>query len=254
MPLFTAKEKSARLEESDNREAHHARQSEPTHPLAETAAAATSAAARFYDADGYTRAQVRSFGLFGCLAVIFSLTGCADFTMTNPPRTATEQLLLSTAADRALKNASLEMFRGKRVFIDGTYFDSYDAKYVIGALRDTFSQAGALLAPAITNSDIIVEARSGAFSTDFSSSLIGIPNLGLPIPLVGVISMPELALYKSSDQRSLAKFALLAYESKSREHYYSSGPLVGNAYANIHKVLFFLWVTTDIPEKKSKKD
>jgi hypothetical protein len=185
---------------------------------------------------------------------MFSLTGCADFTMTNPPRTVTEQLLLSTAADRALRDASLEMFRGKKVFIDGTYFDSYDPKYVLGAIRDTFSQAGALLAADAGSSDIVVEARAGGYSTDFSSSLIGIPNLGFPIPLVGVISMPELALYKSSDQKSIAKIALLAYETKSREHYYSSGPLVGKAYNINHKILGFLWVTTDIPEKKKKKD
>jgi hypothetical protein len=33
----------------------------------------------------------------------------------------------------------------KRVFVDGTYFDSYDSKYVIGAIRDAFTRAGALL-------------------------------------------------------------------------------------------------------------
>jgi len=172
--------------------------------------------------------------------------------MTNPPRTFTEQLLLSTAADRALRSASLEMFRGKKVYVDGTYFDSYDSKYVMGAIRDAFSQAGALLASDAASSDIIVEARSGAYSIDFSSTLIGIPTIGVPIPLAGTINIPELALYKHIQQDSLAKFALLAYETKSRDHFYSSGPMVGKSYNYFHKCLCFLWISTDIPEKSKK--
>jgi hypothetical protein len=198
--------------------------------------------------------RVRYSGLFGCLAALFLLTGCADFTMTNPPRTVTEQLLLSTAADRALRAADLSMFQGKKVFFDFTYFDSYDPKYVQGGLRDTFSQAGALMAVDAAHSDYIVEARSGGYSIDFSSSLIGIPAFGVPIPLTGVISTPELAFYKSSKQDSVAKFALLAYETKSRGHFYSSGPMVGKAFNNNHKVFGFLWTSTDIPEIKKKKD
>lgn len=190
---------------------------------------------------------------YGCLLAALLVTGCSDFTMTNPPRTVTEQLLLSTAADRALRSASLDMFRGKKVYVDGTYFDSYDSKYVLGAIRDTFSQAGALLAPNPAASEIIVEARSGAYSIDYSSSLIGIPTLGVPIPLAGAINIPELAFYKSSKQDSIAKFALLAYDTKSREHFYSSGPMVGKSRNYFHKCLGFLWVNTDIPEKMKNK-
>jgi len=204
--------------------------------------------------DVHTWGSVRYTGLFGCLAAMFLLTGCADFTMTNPPRTYTEQLLLSTAADRALRSADLGMFQGKKVFFDFTYFDSYDPKYVQGALRDTFSQAGAEMAADAAHSDYTVEARSGAYSIDYSSSLIGIPPFGLPIPLAGTISTPELAFYKSSKQDSLAKFALLAYDTKSRDHFYSSGPMVGKAFNNNHKVFGFLWVSSDIPEKKKAKN
>ena len=196
---------------------------------------------------------VRYSALFGCLAALLLLTGCADFTMTNPPRTVTEQLLLSTAADQAIKSASLDMFQGKKVFIDGTYFDAYDSKYVLGAIRDAFSQAGALLAVDAGSSDMIVEARSGAYSIDYNSSLIGIPTLGVPIPLAGTVSIPELAFYKSSQQHTIAKFALLAYDTKSRAHFYSSGPMVGKSYNNFHKILGFLWTGTDIPEKKKPK-
>ena len=111
------------------------------------------------------------------------LAGCSTATMTNPPRSVTEQLLLSAAADRAINSISLVDFAGKKVFVDGTnYFESYDSKYVIGAIRDALSLAGARLMNTASNSDITVEARSGGLSVDGSSSLVGVPQTGVPIP------------------------------------------------------------------------
>ncbi len=190
------------------------------------------------------------------IAIFTALTwlagGCAGFTLTNPPRSATEQLLLSTSADRALANADLQFFAGEKVFLDTTYFDSYDSKYAVGEIRDAMSRAGALLMPDAKSADIIMEARSGALSDDNAASLIGVPSTGLPIPLAGAISIPEIAFYKSDKQFAYAKIALLAYANDSRTHIYSSGPLVGKSYNNYRKILFIAWVCTDIPEKQKK--
>src|SRR5581483_5601598 len=71
--------------------------------------------------------------------------GCTITKMTEPPRSASEQLLLSTAADRAIAKADLRRFADQKVFLDNTNFDSYDPKYVIGSIRDALSRAGALL-------------------------------------------------------------------------------------------------------------
>jgi hypothetical protein len=190
--------------------------------------------------------------LWGAVTILTLLLGggCASFRMTEPPRTATEQLLLSTVADRALASADLTIFANQRVFLDATYFDSYDSKYAIGEIRDALSRAGALLESSPANSDIIIEARAGALSTDSSYTLIGVPSTGLPIPLTGTISTPEIAFYKSQNQLSYAKIALLAYANQSRAHIYSSGPLVGKSYSDYHKILFINWFSTDIPEKQ----
>jgi len=179
--------------------------------------------------------------------------GCATTDETNPPRSVSEQLLLSTAADRAVTNGDFSIFSGKKIYVDATYFDSYDSKYVLGTIRDALSSAGALLVDSETNSDVIVQARSGGLSTDSSDSLVGIPKMGLPVPLSGSLAIPELTFYKSQKQRSIAKFELLAYDTKSRQHLYSSGPLVGRAYNNNHAIFFISWNTTDIPEKKKPK-
>jgi hypothetical protein len=185
--------------------------------------------------------------------VAFLLAGCVTNRTTDPARTATEQLLLSTAMDHALRSANFMIFANRKVFLDTAYFDSYDSKYAIGAIRDALSRDGALLEENVTNSDIVIEARSGALSTDGSTYLFGLPGIGLPVPLAGVVQTPELAFYKSEKQTSTAKFALLAFARESRAHIYSSGPLDGKSYNNHYKLLFIAWVSTDIPEKQGNK-
>jgi len=184
------------------------------------------------------------------MAAVLAAGGCTQTTLTAPQRSATEQLLLSTAADRALGSTDLALFSGKKVFVDGSYFDSYDGKYALGTIRDALSRSGAMLVGNVTNSDLVVEARSGALSIDAADMLIGVPSAGVPVPLAGTVSIPELAFYKSQKQFSLAKFALLAYETKGGKHYYSSGPMIGKAYNHYYRFVGFIaYTSTDIPAK-----
>lgn len=185
------------------------------------------------------------------ISALLLLAGCTTTKTTTPPRSATEQLLLSASTDHALQKTGLEIFTGQRVFLDTTYFDSYDAKYVLGTLRDALSRAGALVENAPTNSDIIVEARSGALSINDSETMFGVPSLGVPVPLAGTVQTPEMAFYKSQTQRSVAKFALLAYSRQTTAHVYSSGPLDGKAYDKRSRILFVQWHSTDVPELQS---
>jgi len=193
-------------------------------------------------------------------AVVFALAavltgGCTAVRTSDPARTATEQLLISTAADHAMQSQSLDMFAGKKVFLDVSYFDSYDPKYAMGTIRDALSRAGARLQENITNSDIVIEACAGALSTDSSTWLLGIPSTGVPTLVGGTFEIPEIAPYKASFDRGVARILLLAYGTKSREHIYSSGALDGKSYKNDYKLLWVIsWTSTDIPEiKKSKK-
>ena len=196
---------------------------------------------------------------FACACAIFivaaaMIAGCATQEITDPARSATEQLLLSSAADQALANANLSIFAGRTVFFDFTYFDSYDSKYVEGTIRDAFSRAGALMAADNKSADVIVEARSGAYSTDTNASFFGIPAIPLPIPgTAEVPEIPQLPFYTKQEQKAYAKFALLAFDNKTHSHIYSSGSLDGKAY-NSYKSLFIVsWWATDIPEKAKAK-
>jgi hypothetical protein len=176
------------------------------------------------------------------------LAGCTTTKTTTTARTATEQLLLSTATDHALQKIGLDFLSGRKVFLDSSNYDSYDSKYVIGTLRDALSRCGAILADSATNCDVIVEVRSGALAVNESDTMFGIPSCGIPIPLAGTVQTPEIAFYKSTQQRSYAKFALLVLARDSHAHIYSSGPLDGKSYDKHFRVIFVSWFRTDVPE------
>jgi hypothetical protein len=183
--------------------------------------------------------------------LVFVLAGCTQTRLTSPKRSAVEQLLLSTAADRAWALVQPSEISGKKVYVEERYFDSYDQEYALGALRDALSSTGSLLVAKAEEAEIIIEPRNGALSIDGTDSIIGIPKTPIPVPFAGVVETPELALFKSEKQFSTAKFAFLAYDQTSRKHVLSSGPLVGRANIKYYKILGIIKFTrTTIPEKK----
>lgn len=181
-------------------------------------------------------------------------SGCHSIKITEPARTATEQLLLSTAVDNAVKDIDLSILSGRKVFFDQTYFKSYDEGYAVGTIRELISKSGGLLVPDKKDSDLVVEARSGGLGIDSRDSLFGLPELTVPIPLAGQIQSPEISLYKAQHADATAKFALLAYETTPGTFAHATGSMVGKAKFHHYKILGFInWRATDIPERQSKK-
>lgn len=178
-------------------------------------------------------------------------TACHSVRITEPQRTASEQLLLSTAIDKAVKDIDLSSLKGKTIFFDGTYFESYDDGYAAGTIREAISKAGGRLIADRGAADLIVEARSGAVGIDSRDSLFGLPELDIPIPFAGQVQTPELALYKAQHADSIAKFALLSYEAESGDFVNATGSMVGKAKFHHYKILGFInWRRTNIPEQK----
>lgn len=195
--------------------------------------------------------EARRFKVAVTAGLLMMAMGCAQTNLTSPKRSAVEQLLLSTAADRAWEMMPFGQLDGKKVYVEERYFNSYDDEYAIGALRDTLSSRGALLVKKEDAADVVVEPRSGALSIDGSNSLIGIPKLPMPIPFAGSVETPEVALFKSDKQFSTAKFAFLAVDRSSGQHVMSTGPLVGRANIKYYKILGIIKFTkTTIPEKQ----
>ena len=67
-------------------------------------------------------------GAMVAVAALLAGGGCTQTILTAPQRSATEQLLLSTAAERAVASINFSLFSGKKVFLDVSNFDSYDSE------------------------------------------------------------------------------------------------------------------------------
>ena len=85
--------------------------------------------------------------LGGVLATAAVLSACASTSETYPARTATEQLLVARAADRAVEGLTLPIPSGSRVYVDATFFQAENAAYAVSAIRAALSEAGYALAP-----------------------------------------------------------------------------------------------------------
>lgn len=144
--------------------------------------------------------------------IVATVAGCSSTRTSNTARTATEQVLLSSAIDRSLSNVSFEPMRSRKVFIDEKYLDSVDKGYLVATLRHKALAAGATLASSADDAELVIEARSGGVGTDTEDTFVGIPEIGIPgMP----ISIPELKLMQRSTQLGTAKIGLVAYDPKT---------------------------------------
>ncbi|MDX9862613.1 MAG: hypothetical protein RBS99_17030 [Rhodospirillales bacterium] len=186
------------------------------------------------------------------LLLAAAVGACSTTRDTQPPRTATEQLLLSSAADRAARQLTLRIPAGKKVYVEDQYMEGYDSKYAVGAIRDRLLNQGMRLINSRLDADIIVEARLGALSIDEHRQLFGIPDTELPVPLAGQLKTPEIALFKRHQWKGIAKMAVTAYDAKSGAFIGSSGPRYGASHKTDWVFLLFISRTTD--DLRSEKD
>jgi hypothetical protein len=191
------------------------------------------------------------------VVLLLLLAGCSTYRESNAARTATEQLLISTAADKAAEKLVLPIPPGSKIFIDTTNFDTTaDAKYAVATIHDRLLKAGNKIAANRGSADIVVEIRAGALSEDDHQTLVGIPQFNVPIPLAGGVTFPELALFKIEERQGVAKFAAIAFDAKDGGLVGAAEPEFGYSHRKRWKLLlFFSWTTNDlVPEEKSDPD
>ncbi|HUN51332.1 MAG TPA: DUF6655 family protein [Candidatus Sulfotelmatobacter sp.] len=195
--------------------------------------------------------MLRAVGLVVLLA--FLVGACTTVRETNPPRTATEELLISTAADRAAERLAPAIPPGTKVFVDASYLDGTDAKYATAVLHDRLLRLGVHLMPDRKSAEMVVELRSGALSINEHSFLIGIPSFPIPIPLAGTVEFPEIALYKRVEREGIAKFAATGYDAKSGGLKDSAAAQFGLSHDIDWVLLFFIdWHKDDMLPKDNE--
>lgn len=153
--------------------------------------------------------------------------GCGATRSTDTIRTATEQLLVSDAIDRAVQSVNVQTLSGQTVFLDDSRLgEVVDRNYLVSTLRQHLLATGCMLRDKREDADFIVEARAGAVGTDRNDLLFGVPSMNVPqIPLVQPVpaAIPEIPFAKRRDQRGIAKIAVFAYHRETGMPVWQSG-------------------------------
>jgi hypothetical protein len=164
------------------------------------------------------------------------MAGCGTTRSTDTNRTATEQLLVSDAIDRALQSLDLRTLAGQAVFFDDSKLaDVVDKNYLTSSLRQYLLANGCSLKDKREDADFVVEARAGAVGTDRSDLLFGLPSMNVPqIALVQPVAavIPEIPIAKRKDQRGIAKIAVFAYHRQTGAPVWQSGLIHQESTAN----------------------
>lgn len=188
-------------------------------------------------------------GLMTCFA-----GGCATIRVTDPPRTADEEFLLTEAATKAISQLSMEALRGRVVWVatefafsttqpyDGAFLTNeirspaFQDAFMVAELRARLLQSGVRLASSRSKADVILEVRTGALSINRIDFLLGLPATFIPgatatagstsIPL----ALPQLAAYQSIEQRGFGSVAFVAYWKDTGELLATSGPYIGRTW------------------------
>lgn len=183
------------------------------------------------------------------------LIGCSTQRETEPARTATEQLLFSTAAERAADKLAFTMPVGTKVFVDAAFVEGIDSKYLVSTLRDRVLRRGAALVDAKDKADVILEARVGAISVDREKLLVGIPSMKLPVPVSGPLETPEIALFKREARQGVIKVASTTYDAKTGFLVESLDSVIGFATTTERVIFFFFsWDENDLMPDPFRRD
>jgi hypothetical protein len=179
-------------------------------------------------------AMRRSLGSLIWLGWCVFCAGCGTTKWSDTARTATEQILISTAVDQAIERIDFSPLAGRNVYLDTQFMEGIvDKNYVISTMRQHMLAQYCILNTDKETADFTVEARAGAVGTNHHDVLLGVPALVLPTgALTGVPSaIPEIPFAKSTDQKGIAKIACFAYNNHTGQAVWQSGvyPVVCNA-------------------------
>ncbi len=168
--------------------------------------------------------------------LLFLVCGCGTTRTSNTQRTATEQLLISDAIDRAVQEIDFGKLAGQSVFFDDRHlYEAVDDGYLISSLRQHLLASGCILKDNRDQATYIIEPRAGAIGTDNDELLFGVPATNVPqlTLLSGLPSaLPEIPIIKRHHQRGVAKIAVFAYRRETGEPAWQSGIATNESTSN----------------------
>jgi len=184
-----------------------------------------------------------------------ALAACTTVRTTGPTKSAQQELLVSTAADRAAEALAAQIPPNLSAYVDPMGVPAEDEPYALAAVTDALLRHGTRLAPDAAHADAVIVPRAGALSTDERNTLLGIPSLPIPTP-AGTSTpyvTPAISLYQQSVAKGVAKFAATVFDPHSGKLIVSTDPAYGFSEQRDGVVLFvFTWSRNDMGIDLSK--
>jgi hypothetical protein len=162
----------------------------------------------------------RSFGA-ACAALL--LAGCAasvELSVTNP--SATNQLLVFRALERAAANLDLTRLRGRRVALEviSQLDDQKSAQRFAAEYLETWMRAHCVAVGA-DHPELRLQAYLLTLGSDRGRTFLGIPAFQLPVLSVPV---PEIALFKWQRSRGRADIRVYAFDAAEEKSFREALP------------------------------
>ena len=204
---------------------------------------------------------------FVASSLLVSALLCSGCSLTQefspPPRTATEQLLLTQAVEHALHNLTAELPKEATLQIDVTGLQTDRARFnmvgkdravLYGAsldlllIRDSVAtglgRLGYRIDPRDTEPAYLARVVVESFGATRGVTFFGMP----PVQSVLIpFALPALTLYGAEGQKGYARVHVDFFENQSGKFVGSSPTMIGRTYYNQYTLLFFFtWQTTDL--------
>lgn len=151
------------------------------------------------------------------------LVGCGTTKFSDTGRTATEQLLISSAMEDVVDEYDYSRLAGLKIHIKIAN-STTDSNYLQSLIRQQLAANGAFVRDAEDDADYILEVAPGAVGTNRYELMYGIPETSIPaIGTLAATSIPEFALIKRTDQKAQVKLNMWAYNKTTGAIVWQSG-------------------------------
>ena len=176
-------------------------------------------------------------------ALLHVASGCAFSSRVQMPRSSWEQILALTAIDRALKQMEWPEVDGKSVFVEvGPPGDVLDDLYLQQSIEVILAGRGAQIARNVESAEYVLNCLVGAIGLDINGRFLGVQGTsgGILLPF----RFPDLALYKNTLRRGVAKTEIYLVDLETNKVVHHSGPVEGATYRE-SKTYFFFFESRD---------
>lgn len=167
----------------------------------------------------------RVLSLLAPALVAVALIGCGTTKWSDTSRTATEQLLISSAMDDVIDEFNFYPLTGRKIYIESKGVAATDKEYLLSLLRQQLAANGTFVQETKETADYILEVSTGAVGTNRYDLMYGIPETSVPavLTLGTATTIPEVPFVKRTDQKAQIKLTMWAYNKKTGAIIWQSG-------------------------------